>query len=448
MMKKRLTNLLLACVLALSLFGFAACSKNGDELEDTADVKVVKVWLHKSEAEPEGRIYRTIADMFNEKKLHTKDGRTIMMSLEFKNSSDALDSSINGELLGGGLPDIVAVDSPNITAYAAQEIILPLDEHLTDDVKNSYVDSVITQSTYNDKLFALSGMDAPGGLYYNKELLKSVGYTDADFGTIENPWSWKDVEEAMDKLKAANKTYKIKLNLGFGGAEGCMYLYSPLIYSAGGQFTDTNEKAVGALNSEASLGGLSMLESIYEQDSAKSWIYNGTNVNAFPGGEVAFEIYGPWLIDTIRKDYKDFQNKYDIMPFPVYESADGTKGKVQSPCGSWGFAVTRDTRDAYAASQAVAFLTGTEASQLMYDSIGTFPTHKSLLDNEENFGSGASKSLSELLLQTGAPRPRIEKYPQLTTAFSDIVNYIKTAAGTSDYNLAKYALQKAQSVDR
>lgn len=102
MMKKRLTNLLLACVLALSLFGFAACSKNGDELEDTADVKVVKVWLHKSEAEPEGRIYRTIADMFNEKKLHTKDGRTIMMSLEFKNSSDALDSSINGELLGGG----------------------------------------------------------------------------------------------------------------------------------------------------------------------------------------------------------------------------------------------------------------------------------------------------------------------------------------------------------
>ena len=82
------------------------------------------------------------------------------MSLEFKNSSDALDSSINGELLGGGLPDIVAVDSPNITAYAAQEIILPLDEHLTDDVKNSYVDSVITQSTYKGKLFALSSFTA------------------------------------------------------------------------------------------------------------------------------------------------------------------------------------------------------------------------------------------------------------------------------------------------
>lgn len=438
----------LACVLVLSMFGFAACGGGDDELEDTADVKVVKVWLHKSEAEPEGRIYRTIADMFNEKKLQTKDGRTIMMSLEFKNSSDALDSSINGELLGGGLPDIIAVDSPNITAYAAQEIILPLDDYLTDEVKNSYVDSVITQSTYNGSLYALSGMDAPGGLYYNKELLKSVGYTDADFGTIAKPWSWKDVEEAMDKLIAANKTYKIKLNLGFGGAEGCMYLYSPLVYSAGGQFTDSSEKAVGSLDSVASLNGLSMLESLYEQDGAKSWIYNGTNVNAFPGEEVAFEIYGPWLIDTIRKDYKEFQSKYDIMPFPVYESADGAKGTIQSPCGSWGFAVTRDTRDAYAAAQAVAFLTGVEASQLMYDSIGTFPTHKSLLDNEENFGGGAGKSLSDLLLQTGAPRPRIEKYPQLTTAFSDIVNYIKTAAGTSDYNLSKYASEKAKTVDR
>lgn len=102
MMKKKLMTVFLACMLVLSMFGFAACGGGDDELEDTADVKVVKVWLHKSEAEPEGRIYRTIADMFNEKKLQTKDGRTIMMSLEFKNSSDALDSSINGELLGGG----------------------------------------------------------------------------------------------------------------------------------------------------------------------------------------------------------------------------------------------------------------------------------------------------------------------------------------------------------
>lgn len=446
-MKKRLMPVLLAFVIAFGLVGFAACGGGDDGLHDTADVKVVKVWVHKSEAEPEGRIYRAIADNFNNEKLKTKDGRTIMMSLEFKNSADALDSSINGELLGGGLPDVVAVDSPNITAYASQEILLPLDEHLTDEQKNSYVESVIEQSTYNNKLYALSGMDAPGGLYYNKALLKEVGYTDEDFGTIENPWSWKDVEEAMNALKAANKTYKIKLNLGFGGSEGCMYLYSPLIYSAGGQFTDASEKAVGSLNSETSLAGLSMLGSLYEQDSQKEWIYNGTNENAFPGKEVAFEIYGPWLIDTISKDYKDFENDYDIMPFPVFESNDA-KGTVASPCGSWGFGVTRDTRDAYAAAQAVAYLTGSEASQLMYDSIGTYPTHKALLNNEENFGSGAAKSLSDLLLLTGKPRPCIEKYPQLTQAFSDIVNYIKTTAGTKDYDLSAYALSKAQSVDR
>ena len=78
-MKKRWMTALLALVLTCSLVGFAGCGGGDDGPQDTADVKVVKVWLHKSEAEPEGRVYRTLAEMFNEKKLTTRDGRTIVM---------------------------------------------------------------------------------------------------------------------------------------------------------------------------------------------------------------------------------------------------------------------------------------------------------------------------------------------------------------------------------
>lgn len=319
---KRMIGILLAAALSFGVLAMVGCGGD-DGPVDTDTTKVVKVWLHKSQAEPEGKVYRALQDLFNEADYKTTDGRDIVMSIEYKNSSDALSTAISGEILSGGLPDVVAVDSPNITSYADGGILIAMDEYLSDEVISDYVDSVTEQSTYNGKLYALSGMDAPGGLYYNKELLKSVGYKDSDFGTVADPWSWKDVEEAMDALKSAGKEYRIKLNLGFGGDEGCMYLYSPLVYSAGGSFIGADNKVSGALTSERSLAGLGMLESLFAQNAEKEWIYNGTNTNALPGGEVAFEIYGPWLIDTIDKSYADFADKYDVMPFPVYEDANG-----------------------------------------------------------------------------------------------------------------------------
>ena len=168
---KRMIGILLAAALSFGVLAMVGCGGD-DGPVDTDTTKVVKVWLHKSQAEPEGKVYRALQDLFNEADYKTTDGRDIVMSIEYKNSSDALSTAISGEILSGGLPDVVAVDSPNITSYADGGILIAMGEYLSDEVISDYVDSVIEQSTYNGKLYALSGMDAPGGLYYNKELLK------------------------------------------------------------------------------------------------------------------------------------------------------------------------------------------------------------------------------------------------------------------------------------
>ena len=190
--------ILLAAAMGVTMAAtFAACGE-GDS-GDTATVKTVKVWLHKSQTEDEGRTYKAIEELFNEADYKTKDGRDIVMRIEYKSNAETLQNAINAEngMGGAGLPDVFAVDSPYVAVYAKNGFIVPLDEYVSAEAKGDYVDSVIEQSTYDGKLYALSGADAPGGLYYNKELLKEVGYTDADFGTPENPWSWKDLTEAM-----------------------------------------------------------------------------------------------------------------------------------------------------------------------------------------------------------------------------------------------------------
>lgn len=451
---KKFLSVLLCCVLAVGCFALVGC---GDDSGDTATTKVIKVWVHKSEAEDEGKVYRAIEELFNEEDFKTDDDRDIVMKIEFKNSADTLNTSISAEVLTGGLPDVVAVDAPNITAYADDGILTPIGEHLSQESLDSYVDSVIEQGTVGDKLYALSGMDAPAGLYYNKELLESIGYgtESKPFGSIENPWSWTDVLNAMKELKAAGggKAYRFKSNLGFGGDEGCMYLYSSLIYSAGGSFFGENEKVVGSLNSENSVNGLKAFEKLYlENDKmpeGEEYIYNGTNVNAFATGEVAFQIYGPWDVTTINKVYPDFKNKYDIMPFPVYSDENNqNKGTVATPCGSWGFGVTPNTKDAKSAAIVVEYLTNAQSSRLLYESIGTFPTHKSLYDEIDAFKTGALKSLADLLIETATPRPKMVKYPELSAAYSDIIEYIGSQTSLKDYNLSTFVTSKATSVDR
>ena len=445
MKKKRLVSLLLCAVMAVSFSVIVGCGGKDDD--DTSEVKVVKVWVHKSEAEDEGKVYSAIEEEFNAQGFKTSAGRTIRMKLEFKNSADTLANSINAEIIAGGLPDIVAVDAPNVAAYVDAQILTDISDYISREALSDYVDSVIEQGTIDGKLYALSAMDAPTGLYYNKDLLKQAGYTDDSFGTVQNPWTWNDVSNAMKALKTAGLPYKIKLNFGFGGNEGSMYLYSPLVYSAGGAFFGKDGRSAGALNSDKTINGLKMLERFFVADiDGELWYYNGSNVDALAQGEVAFEIYGPWNIASIQKNYADFVNSYDIMPLPVYVE-NGVKGTVGAGCGSWCFGVTPNAKDVEAAAKAVEYFTGKYASELLYQSIGTFPTHKSLFESISDFSSGAARSLAVILTEAATPRPMTVNYPKITNAFSQMIEYIETMYGSAGYDLKQYATELCVNVD-
>ena len=65
-------------------------------------------------------------------------------------------------------------------------------------------------------------------------------------------------------------------------------------------------------------------------------------------------VFGPWSIASIKKNYPEFVNSYDIMPFPVYEDENGNKGSLAAGSGSWGFGVTPNAKDKDAAAKVLA----------------------------------------------------------------------------------------------
>lgn len=440
---KKLAAIALSCtMIACTAVGFVGCGEKKQTETDTE--RTVTVWLHKSKTEEEGKTYGQLMKKFNEANI-VVDGKQVVMDITYLSDSTTLQTRLVTAKMNHELPDIIAVDAPGIATYVNNDILVPMEEYIDDDVLADYVDSVITQSTYNGHLYALSGMDAPAGLYYNKTLLDSVGIT---AGTIENPWSWKDLENAMLKLKEAQKAYQIQLNRNFGGDSGAMYLYSNLVYSAGGGFVGPDGKVTGYLNSAFAAAGLSAWTSLYAGNGENKWIYTGGSTNAFPAGDCAFEIHGPWLMKTIENYSAGMQDEWGIMPVPVYEDADGNKGEVCTPCGSWGFGISADCDESLRASAAavITYLTGPEASLKFYNDINTFPTSKSVLEDAA-FQTGQLKALSDLLVQTAKARPVLVNYATLETQYKSVMEYIEQDAGKSGFDLESRLTQACNNID-
>ena len=112
-------------------------------------------------------------------------------------SGGGYSDKINASVMSGDLPDVLTVDGPNIAAYAENGIIQPLAE-ISEKEKSEYLESIIEQGTYNDKLYALGAMESSVGLYYNKDILKEAGI---DVPDADHPWTFSEFLKVLEKVK-------------------------------------------------------------------------------------------------------------------------------------------------------------------------------------------------------------------------------------------------------
>ena len=171
---KKLPVFLLALSVVASSVSLTGCDKKvkpGDVKGYDEGEEYISMWVHTIEDTPEGEAYKKSVDSFNE----TYNGK-YFADIEFiprNDSGGGYSDKINASVMSGDLPDVITVDGPNVSAYAANGIIQPLAE-LTDDEKSAYLDSILDQGTVDGKLYALGAMESSVGLYYNKAILKCL----------------------------------------------------------------------------------------------------------------------------------------------------------------------------------------------------------------------------------------------------------------------------------
>jgi len=391
------------------------CGKNvnpGDIPGYDEGEQYLSIWVHSIEDTPEGQSYRKSVEAFNE-----KYNGTYFADIEFiprNDSGGGYSDKVNASVLSGDLPDVLTVDGPNISAYAANGIIQPLAE-MTEEEKSAYLESIIGQGTYNEKLYALGAMESSVGLYYNKKILREAGI---EVPSAENPWTFTEFLDILEQLKPyTDKLGGYPLDMTFPVGEASIYYYAPFIWSNGGDLVSEDGLTVsGYFNSETNASAM-----MYFKELADNKYMSSVPIEKlFESGRAAFKFDGAWEVGTIYTSYPDIE--LGVAPYIV---GDNWNGERYTPTGSWAFAASSNSENIEGATELVKWMSGTESGLDLFEATKSMPSTYAAYEQIDTFSTDENyKALYEQLRDYGHPRPKTPAYPQVSTSFQQALENI------------------------
>ena len=306
---------------------------------------------------------------------------------------------------------MLTVDGPNIAAYASNGIIQPLAK-LTEKEKSVYLQSIIDQGTYKDKLYALGAMESSVGLYYNKDILKEAGISIPD---ADHPWTQSQFLDILTKLKPVmDKKNGYVLDMTFPVGEATIYYYAPFFWSNGGNMVDETGLSVdGVFNSKENVKTVSYFQSLLKN----KYMSKVPIDHLFESGRAAFKIDGAWEVNTLYTSYPDVS--FGVAPYVV---GDSWNGERYAPTGSWAFAASSKTKHIKGATELVKWMSGVDSGKRLWEKSKSFPSTYEAYESIDVFQKDENyKALYYQLSNYGHPRPKTPAYPQVSTSFQQVL---------------------------
>lgn len=415
--------------IALAAACLAGCQQKDPEPGEVAGYdpgeEYLSIWVHSIEDTEEGRAYREAVESFNE----AFDGK-YFADIEFvprNDSGGGYSDKVNASVMSGGLPDVLTVDGPNVSAYAANSIIQPLAE-LTEEEKSAYLPSIIEQGTVNDQLYALGVMESSVGLYYNKDILEEAGIEVPD---ADHPWTWTEFQEILEELKplmAEKDGYPLDMTFPVG--ETSIYYFAPFVWSGGGELvSEDGLTADGYFNSEQTVAAMDYFRMIVEN----GYMSEAPIDHLFESGRAAFKFDGAWEVNTVYTSYPDIN--LGVAPYVVSDNWDGG---TYTPTGSWAFAASTEAEDIEAATELVKWMSGVESGIRIWNMTKSFPSTYEAFDSIDVFQTDENYSvLYNQLSNYGHPRPKTPVYPQVSTCFQETLESVALGGKDAQTELDK-----------
>ncbi len=327
----------------------AAASDTAEAEEQAADTEseeeiTITIW-HQSvtDTDPVKRIIEDSVEDYHE--LHPN-----VTIVQEGVTGEQYKTKIKTAFVAGEAPDIAYMFGGGsfVKPYIDAGYLLPIDEYLTDDIKEKIMDGMLENCKYNGKIYTLPTITFLANLYCNTEMFEEAG---ADY-----PTNWEELLEAVDKLKAAGYTPVI---LGEKDRWPGMYWYD--IVSARQVGNEAIQEAFADPAKFNSEGFIKAAEKM--QELVKAGAFNETMlsmsydemVSGFAAGQGAMIFQANWIHPNFEDEAAVTNGKVKAIAFPVFADGTGTATEF-SGGGTDGYYINAETEHPKEAAEYLAYL--------------------------------------------------------------------------------------------
>jgi fructooligosaccharide transport system substrate-binding protein len=315
----------------------------------------------------------------------------------------AYENKITTATTSGDLPDILFVDGPTVSYYAANGTIVPIDDVYTEEDKKDFMPSSIQQNTYDGHLYGIGPTESSVALYYNKDYLDAAGIEYPSDTDINKAWTWDQFYENAKKLTTDEY---VGTNIIMDKGEGLIYALEPFFYEAKADFVNEDgSKADGFVNSKQSVETLNYLNKFVQEGLANI----DPVKDEFLNGKAATMLGGSWNVADLEKSDLNWGVSY----YPI-----SNDGAAVSPTGDWTAAITKDSKNQDSAKKVLQYLMSADNCASYASAIAKPASRTSSYDKMEGWDEGARKLFLWQLQNTGVARPRTPSYSVLSQGFA------------------------------
>jgi multiple sugar transport system substrate-binding protein len=231
---------------------------------------------------------------------------------------DNLQQKLTTDISAGANADLSIIGTRWLLDYVSQDVVEPLDSYVTPAFRARFIDTFLTPSVLNGKVYGLPIAASARAMYYNKEVFKKAGYDAL-------PATWADFKAAAEKIKP---TGVYPFGLQGKEIETDVYFYYAL-WSYGGEIIKDGKSGLG---SQAAVDAATLFKGMIDAGLTEPGVtsYAREDVqNLFKQGKVATVITAPFLSGQIKKEAPNLN--YAVAPIPAGPSgAQGTYGVTDS----------------------------------------------------------------------------------------------------------------------
>lgn len=275
------------------------------------------------------------------------------------------------QLGAGNAPDVFYVDASYFGSFAANDVLLSLDELEADEELDTsdFFEPLIDAFRHDGSLYGVPKDFSTLGLFYNTELFEQAG--------VEAPETWADLQEALAAV--AKKTDVKAPMMEYGNAR----MWKAFLHQNGGQMlSDDGSEAVFA--SDAGVEALQFMLDLRNEGllATPDELGSGWHGAGLGTEEIAAAVVGPWAFPFLAENHPEVDEKIDVAHLPIPSG-----GQKATSAYTVSYSVSGNTGSPAAARELVKGLTSSEGMQKWAEkglALSARKSHQSLQFYEDN----------------------------------------------------------------